>query len=165
MKTIYFIRHAKSSWDNMMLDDHDRTLNARGLRDAPDMAGRLAELGVVPDGILTSSAQRAQETAAFFADTLNVDEENTIVEEKLYHGWPDGIEKEVRRLPAHWNTVLLFGHNPGYTDLANRLQNDEYIANVPTCGISVAKTDITDWSEFTIRQARRVNFLFPKQES
>jgi len=62
MKTIYFIRHAKSSWDDPTLADHDRPLNPRGLRDAPRMAARLADLGVHPDGILTSTARSSPTT-------------------------------------------------------------------------------------------------------
>ncbi len=163
MKTIYFIRHAKSSWDDPHLRDHDRPLNPRGLRDGPRMANRLLRLDVVPDGVLTSSATRAQQTAAFFLEAFNLGDDATIVDPTLYHAWPDAIADSIRKLPEHWDTVLVFGHNPGYTELTNLLQNDLYIGNVPTCGISGAKAAIDQWSEFRLKDARRFVYLYPKQ--
>lgn len=163
MKTLYFIRHAKSSWDNPDLRDHDRPLNPRGLRDAPRMANRLLGMDVVPNGILTSSARRAQQTAQFFRDALNVSPENVIVAQELYHAWPDVISDHIKQLPDEWETVLVFGHNPGYTALTNQLDNDLYIGNVPTCGISGAKSNIEQWSDFVLSEARRFVYLYPKQ--
>ncbi|MEM6769831.1 MAG: histidine phosphatase family protein [Bacteroidota bacterium] len=163
MKTLFFIRHAKSSWDDPGLRDHDRPLNARGIRDAPRMANRLLGMDITPDGILTSSAKRAQQTAAYFRDALNVAPENVIVAQELYHAWPEVIAEHVRQLPDAWNTVLVFGHNPGYTALTNLLRNDLYIGNVPTCGISGAKATINSWSAFTFEDASRFAYLYPKQ--
>lgn len=164
MKTIYFIRHAKSSWDDPMLRDHDRPLNARGLRDAPRMAERLAELGIHPDGILTSSAQRARQTAEYFRVALKIANLQVRIREELYHAWPDTIAQQIRLLPDDWDTVLLFGHNPGYTDLANRLKNKQLIDNVPTCGIIGGKSKAKSWKEFNLRETERVAFLYPKEE-
>lgn len=163
MKTIYFIRHAKSSWSDHNLKDHDRPLNKRGLRDGPDMAQRLVKLGVQPDGVLTSSAKRARQTAAFFTAALNVPDTSVKVDEELYHAWPAAIVARIRLLPADWDTVLLFGHNPGYTDLANQLKNSQYIDNVPTCGITVATIALDDWVNFSLGEARRTGFMYPKQ--
>lgn len=163
MKTIYFIRHAKSSWDDPGLRDHDRPLNPRGMRDGPRMANRLLRLDVVPDGILTSSATRAQQTAAFFREAFKVADKHVIVDPTLYHAWPDAIVKSIKKLPDSWDTALVFGHNPGYTELTNLLQNDLYIGNVPTCGISGAKAPITEWKDFNLADARRFVYLYPKQ--
>lgn len=163
MKTVYFIRHAKSSWDDPSLRDHDRPLNSRGLRDAPRMAKRLLGLDVAPDGILTSSATRAQQTATFFQETLKVSPDDVIVDPTLYHAWPDAIAASVKQLPESWNTVLVFGHNPGHTELTNLLENDLYIGNVPTCGISGAKAPVTSWDTFSLSGARRFVYLYPKQ--
>lgn len=163
MKTVYFVRHAKSNWSDPSLSDHDRPLHKRGLRDAPKMAARLAGLGVRPDGILTSSAQRTRQTAAYFADALNVSRDDRLTDQALYHARPDGIERRVRQLPDGWGTVLLFGHNPGYTDLANQLAHDHFIDNVPTCGIVVAKAAVDDWADFRLAGARRTAFMYPKE--
>lgn len=163
MKTLYFIRHAKSSWDDTTLSDHDRPLNARGKRDAPRMANRLRGMDVVPDGILTSSAKRAKQTAKTFREALGVSKENVIVREELYHAWPDAIEAQVRQLPDSWQTVLVFGHNPGFTELANRLINHQFIGNVPTCGITAASIELKSWASFELAAATRVAYLYPKQ--
>ena len=163
MKTVYFIRHAKSSWDDATLSDHDRPLNARGKRDAPRMALRLLELDNKPDGILTSSAKRAKQTAKAFREAFGLSKEVFIVRKELYHAWPDMIEQQVRLLPNRWNTVLVFGHNPGFTEVANQLQHDAYIGNVPTCGITVATMDVESWGDFQLSAARRVAYLYPKQ--
>lgn len=161
MKIIYFIRHAKSSWDDPSLNDHDRPLNKRGKRDGPVMARRLLGLDVAPDGILSSSARRARQTAEYFKDVLSVD--NAIYLQELYHAWPPTIEAQVSKLPDEWETVLVFGHNPGYTDLANKLKNDLYIGNVPTCGIIGARSDVSEWKDFTLAGAERIAYLYPKQ--
>lgn len=163
MKTVYFVRHAKSSWDDITLDDHDRPLNKRGQRDAPAMARRLLGIDVSPDGLLSSTAVRARETAAAFAEVLAVGADDQRFESVLYHAWPPTIEQQIRTLPDHWDTILVFGHNPGYTDLANRLQNDAYIDNLPTCGIVGATTEIDSWADFSLADARRIAYLFPKQ--
>lgn len=161
MKTIYFVRHAKSSWDDHSLADHDRPLNDRGKRDAPVMARRLLGMDVVPDGLLSSSAKRTRQTAKYFKDVLSVD--NAIYLRRLYHADAATIAQNLRMLPPEWDTVLAFGHNPGYTELANRLAHDEYIDNVPTCGIVVARAPIDDWTDFRLAEARRVAFYYPKQ--
>lgn len=163
MKTIYFIRHAKSSWSHQDLDDHDRPLNSRGKRDAPVMAQRLVDLSVQPDGILTSTAKRARQTAKAFREAFGLGKDQVIAEEKLYHAWPDTIENEVKKLPKDWNTALVFGHNPGYTDLANLLRHDQFIGNIPTCGIVFARQAVKDWSDFKLQAARRIDFYYPKQ--
>lgn len=163
MKTIYFVRHAKSSWDDPMLADHDRPLNPRGRRDAPHMAARLADLGVRPDGILTSTARRARQTAEYFRDALGVPASRLRAAEELYHAWAETISAQVRKLPQDWDTVLLFGHNPGYTDLANRMDNQQIIDNVPTCGIVMGQATIDDWKDFNLDKTMRKAFLYPKQ--
>ena len=163
MKIIYFVRHAKSSWDDITLDDHDRPLNKRGRRDAPVMARRLLGIDVAPDGILSSTAVRAQQTAAVFAEILNVDASAQYYEEGLYHAMPTIIEQHIRNLSDQWNTLLVFGHNPGYTNLANRLQNNAYIGNLPTCGIVGAQAEINEWADFSLAAARRIAYLYPKQ--
>lgn len=162
MKTVYFIRHAKSSWDDPSLRDHDRPLNKRGKRDAPKMARRLVGFDVAPDGILSSTAKRTRQTLATFREAMGLPEDRVILREELYHAWPEEIVKQVRTLPAEWDTVLLFGHNPGYTELANLIPGPP-IDNVPTCGIVGVRTDVATWADFKLKQCRRICFMWPKQ--
>ena len=165
MKRIFFVRHGKSDWSDLRLSDHDRPLAARGKRDAPRMAARLAELGYPPDGILTSTAKRARATAKVFREVLGIPKSRVIREKGLYLAAPREIEEHLTlRLPPEWNTVLLFGHNPGYTDLANALKNEYAIENVPTCGIFGCVSDVKEWADWRIATARRTQFLYPKQD-
>lgn len=163
MKHIFFVRHAKSSWDNHNLADHDRPLNQRGKKDAPKMAMRLVGIGVAPDGILTSTAKRARATAKVFREACGLSKKQVIKDKRLYHAMPNGIEERIRALPEDWNTVLVFGHNPGYTDLANKLRHDSRIDNVPTCGIVGASSDIDSWEDFSLSEAKRTTFMYPKE--
>ncbi len=94
MKILYFIRHAKSSWDDVSLDDHDRPLNKRGQHDGPVMARRLLGINVAPDGLLSSTAKRARQTASYFKDVLSV--EDAIYLKKLYHAWTPALEAQIR---------------------------------------------------------------------
>ena len=163
MKEVYFVRHAKSSWSDPSLIDHDRPLNKRGKRDAPRMARRLVGLGVSPDGILTSTARRARRTARAFREAFGLGKDDVIQRGELYHAGPRQIERQIRTLPDSWKTVLVFGHNPGYTDVANLLDHDQTIDNVPTCGIVGARARIDSWEDFELSRAKRTTFMYPKQ--
>lgn len=147
----------------MNLKDHDRPLNARGKKDAPHMAARLAKEGVKIDGILTSSAKRTRQTAQAFAEAFGLGKARITKEKKLYHAGPKTIERCIQDLPDDWSTVLVFGHNPGYTEVANVLRNDAYIGNVPTCGIVASTSDAKHWSDWKMAQARRTAFHYPKE--
>ncbi|THH35569.1 SixA phosphatase family protein [Neolewinella litorea] len=164
MKQVYLVRHAKSSWADPNLKDHDRPLNSRGRRDAPAMAARLAKSGLKVDGILTSSAKRTRQTAKAFAEAFGLGKDQILKEKKLYHAGPRTIEKCVRNLPESWNTVLIFGHNPGYTEAANHLRHDDYIGNVPTCGIVGSELDVKSWSDWEMARAKRTAYYYPKQK-
>ena len=102
-------------------------------------------------------------SAANRPDVLAVPKDNRIYRRELYHAYPTRIEREIWTLPDEWNTVLLFGHNPGYTELANDLRGEGTIDNVPTCGIVGARARIDDWSDFLLAEADRICFLYPKQ--
>jgi len=162
MKQIFLIRHAKSSWEQPGLADHDRPLNERGKRDAPFMAQLLCSSGLRVDGMVSSTAKRARKTAREFARAYGHKKSFIQLEESLYHAYPVEITRLVRRLPEEWNTVLLFGHNPGFTDLSNLFLGD-YIDNVPTCGVVGASSEVNSWADWKPERARRHLFYYPKQ--
>lgn len=163
MKKIYFVRHAKSSWADMNLKDHDRPLNSRGESDAPRMAARLKKEGVKVDGILTSSAKRTIQTAKVFAEAFGLGKDQVQKEKKLYHAGPKTIQRCIQKLPDEWDTVLVFGHNPGFGEVANLLDNDDYIGKVPTCAIVGSKSSTKKWSKWELGDAKRTIFYYPKQ--
>ncbi len=162
MNTLYLIRHAKSSWDYPELRDVERPLNKRGRRDAPFMASLLKGKGVQPDLLVSSPATRAYSTAVYFAEALDYPAEAIRVVPTIYHGGEEDVLQYVRQLDDRYHTVLLFGHNPVLTALANRF-SQTYISNVPTCGIVRIDSPHTTWSNFSKTDARMVEFLYPKQ--
>ncbi len=160
-KRITLLRHAKSSWKDASLADRDRPLNRRGNKSAPDMGKRLAELGVRPSLLLTSPAKRARETARLIARELNYPLEFIQSESDLYLATPETILQVVARQDNGFNDVMLFGHNPGITELANRL-GDRNIDNVPTCGMVGIELDVKEWTEIVAADGKTVFFDYPK---
>jgi phosphohistidine phosphatase len=165
MKKLFLIRHAKSSWDNVEMDDFERPLNDRGEKDAPHMAKLLKHRDAVPDRMITSPANRALSTCRAFAKVLEFEKKKIISEPKLYHAGADTILKVLASLPEHKgdkeDVVLLFGHNPGITDFANQLLNIS-IDNIPTCGIVEATLDIHTWTEISFGCGKMDSFDYPK---
>ena len=128
------------------------------------MAARLVKAGVKADGIVTSSAKRTRQTSKAFAEALGLGKDRITKEKKLYHAGPKTIEKVVRDLPDKWDTVLIFGHNPGFTEVANAMQHDDYLGNVPTCGIVGCEADVKKWSKWKLSEAVRTDYYYPKQK-
>lgn len=163
-RRLSLVRHAKSSWDDARLADHDRPLNARGKRDAPEMGRRLAARGVHPSLLLTSTAKRARATAEIIAEALDYPPESLQAERDLYLASPATILRVVAFEGGDAQHVMVFGHNPGITDLASRLTG-MHIDNVPTAGIVTIDLDIDDWSQAEGARGTLVSFDYPKKAS
>lgn len=164
MKTLYIVRHAKSSWDDPALRDFDRPLNDRGKKDAPMMGKRLRKRGITPDILISSSAKRARSTAKRIAQALNIDEKQVRLSDNLYHAGPDMILSVIQQLPDTAHSVMLFGHNPGLTDFVNQYIH-VHIDNLPTCGIVAAKFSVQSWKDVGNAKGELIFFDFPKQSN
>lgn len=162
MKTLYYIRHAKSSWEDASLADLDRPLNKRGLRDAPFMATRLFAERVYPDLILASPSVRTLTTARSFAEKLDYDPDKIKIDPRIYEAYPKDIYLIIHEWSNDLNTVLLFGHNPTITEFIN-LHSKKYIPNVPTCGICKLELRSEYWKDFSASKAVLTDFKYPKQ--
>ena len=160
-KRLTLVRHAKSSWDDPSAADHDRKLNRRGERDAPMMGQRLFDRGARPSLMLTSTAKRARKTARLVAKQLGYPIEFIQGEAELYLASPDTIVDVVAQQDDGFNDVMLFGHNPGITELANRLTGSG-IDNVPTCGIVAIDASIDTWADLGPETSELAFFDFPK---
>ncbi len=158
MKNLILVRHAKSSWSNPRLRDHDRPLNKRGINDAPLMAKRFQDLKISVDLILSSTSTRALETAKVFAAHINQIE--IITEPKLYHCDQDDIEELLMTQDNQLNCLMIFAHNPCLTFMANDYSHYE-IDNVPTCGVCVLQSACDDWIGF-LEKAELFHFIYPK---
>ncbi|HEY0977081.1 MAG TPA: histidine phosphatase family protein [Flavobacteriales bacterium] len=132
MRTIYLVRHAKSSWADPGMADFDRPLNERGLRDAPVMAERFLERNEPVDLLVSSPAARALATARCFANVLGI--ERIVEVERIYEAHQKALRGVLEELPDEARHVMLFGHNPGFTVLAEELSG-ERIGDLPTCAI------------------------------
>jgi phosphohistidine phosphatase len=161
MKTLILVRHAKSSWDDPYQADHDRPLNERGERDAPRMGKRLKEKAIVPDLLISSTATRARETARKLANSMGIPEQRIQTEKNLYHADEEMILRLIRKLPDTTDCVMLFGHNPGFTDFSNAMTED-FIDNIPTCGVVQIMCPADTWSEVAFGGGKVVLFDYPK---
>ena len=159
MKSLYIIRHAKSSWEDSSQPDFERGLSERGKRDAPRMAKRLKEKEIHPDLMLSSPAKRALSTARRIAEVLNYPKKDIKTDQKLYHGDEDTILSVVHTIKDKYNTVFLFGHNPGLTDFVNTLVAEETnIDNIPTCGIVAFNLYAESWQDVSWASAKILFF-------
>ncbi|MDH5263174.1 MAG: histidine phosphatase family protein [Betaproteobacteria bacterium] len=161
MKTLVLVRHAKSSWSDPSLEDKDRPLNERGKRDAPAMGKRLADAGVKPDLILSSSARRARKTARILAKALGCDFEDIRLDDGLYAVGAEDLLAALRRLGDKPGCVMLVGHNPELTELAHGLSSR--IAAMPTCAVAVFEFDARSWPEAVRQAPASVTFYAPKE--
>jgi phosphohistidine phosphatase len=159
VKTIFFIRHAKSDW-SIECDDFGRALNKRGKKDAPFMANRLKKYNVKPDIIISSPAKRALDTANIIAKTLNA--ANLITKQELYDSDFAAYLNIIQNIDDKHKTVFIVGHNPIITDICENLSGI-YIANIPTCGIFCIEFDTDFFSQITTVCAKKLFFDFPKK--
>lgn len=161
MKRIIVVRHAKSSWKDHSLQDIERPLNGRGKRDAPKMAKLLFDLGIEPQAFLISPARRTRDTSKQFISQYKHLNPELIIDNGLYHGVPSNYLEALYGLNNSMNCVIMFGHNPGITDIANRCEGPN-IDNVPTCGILVIDMNIEDWIDSDWDKSNLKNFYYPK---
>ena len=163
MKSLYLIRHAKSSWDYHNLSDVDRPLKGRGIRDAHLISTHVAKHLTHPDGIYSSHATRALHTAMIFTRNLGKDFQNLNPDERLYLASVQDLMTYCQTLPEDQNCVMLFGHNPTITEFVNRCIQQR-IDNVPTTGMVYLKFDVERWSDLGW-DAELVLFDYPKNHN
>ena len=161
MRSLFLIRHAKSSWDDTALPDKDRPLNDRGKRDAPKMGKRLARRDVKPDLILSSPVMRALRTAEIIAKKLDYKLKDVVVDDRLYAGEADDLLNVIHELGDKLKRVMLVGHNPELTELAHRLSSE--ITHMPTCAIAEFTFDAKSWSNIGKAKPARVALDYPKK--
>lgn len=165
MKTLYIIRHAKSSWEDTELSDFERPLNERGKRDAPRMGKRLKEKDFVPDLILSSPAKRAFSTAKRIAKILEYDKSKIKTDRLLYHADDEMLLSVIQHIKDKSDTVMIVGHNPGLTDFVNSFMEEGMdIDNVPTCGIVAFEIPVDSWKELKWGIGKFLFFDYPKSK-
>ncbi len=161
MLRLLLLRHAKSQWGSPDLADADRPLNERGERDAPEMGRRLAAAGLVPARVLCSPAVRAETTARLVLAQMAPAQPELVLEKGIYDASPARLLDILTAQPDAVTPLMLVGHNPGLTELANRLGRDLHIDNIPTCGVVCLDFEIESWRQLTPYLGRLVLFDRP----
>jgi phosphohistidine phosphatase len=162
MKTLYLIRHAKSSWDDPFQDDFERPLNKRGKKDAPCMGKRLKEMKIRPGLLLSSPAERALSTCMLIAEKIGYALSNIHTDQRLYHAGEEQLLSVVQGFNDANNEIVIFGHNPGLTDFANRLSSELVTDNIPTCGIVALRFPVKSWKNVRWEKGKVLFFDFPR---
>ena len=159
---LHLLRHAKSSWDDHGLADHDRPLAPRGRHAAARIGRHLREAGVAPALILCSSARRAQETLALLELAAPVD-----IERELYGASTRELLERMRRVPAELPSLLVIGHNPELESLALELAAEgplrtQLYAKFPTGALATLEFD-GRWSTLGFGAATLAAFVRPRE--
>lgn len=158
------MRHAKSSWKDSDASDFDRTLNRRGLQDAPRMAQFISAQGSVPDLIASSSATRAKLTAELFVENCEgVEPSQLEIVDDFYHAPPSVYFEYLSRIGGDdVSTAMVIGHNPGLAEMVYRLSRCH--ETMPTAAIAHFQFDIKKWGEIDLSaDAKLVNVWRPKE--
>ena len=168
MRTLIFLRHAKSSWALPGVDDFDRPLNDRGNNAAPKMANWLTSEGIKPDVIVCSSAKRTRETLAHIEPMFS-QEIAAIMEPNLYLASSDQLFESAAALDDTFETAMLLGHNPGLHDAAlsaltaaSRRESGEMRSRFPTCACAIISLPINSWSEINTDIGELDAYMTPK---
>jgi phosphohistidine phosphatase len=162
-KTLYLVRHAKSSWVNPSYTDFDRPLNDRGQRDAPVMGRRLKEKGQRPEIIICSPARRAVETLDLLNAELGVPADSIFMQKRIYEASTETLLNIIQSLEDSNDSAMVVGHNPSMTWLASQLANT-HIQNLPTCSIVTIQLDSNHWKEAGICPGELLDHDYPKRE-
>ena len=159
MKTLFILRHGKSSWEHIGLSDFERPLLKNGIERTEKVGEFLVSNGIHIQRILSSPATRAKQTAEVIAQFLKTTIE---IDNKLYPGDIDDLLSVIYSQPDHCNSLMLVAHNPGLTSLVNELMNPRYDW-LSTSGLVVGKFDISQWNEINITRLVDLNIVAPKE--
>jgi phosphohistidine phosphatase len=157
-------RHAKSSWDYDTTEDFDRPLKESGIRNAYLIAETLKKKNISFDAIYSSPANRALHTAIIFTRVLKIPFHTIKIEEQLYSESDSEIMQFLKNLPESHSKVMVVGHNPTFTDLANRFLKQR-ISNLPTAGAVLLELNCDSWNQIGPVAVVKDNLFFPKKIS
>ncbi|MCK5110576.1 MAG: histidine phosphatase family protein [Arcobacteraceae bacterium] len=162
MKTLYIIRHAKSSWKDLTLNDFDRPLNKRGKLNAPLMGDILKDKNIVPNMIISSPAKRAKTTAKIIADKINFSK-SIIFDKNIYEASIHNLHRIITKVDDENNILFLFGHNPSLNMLVESFV--DFDENIPTCGVVEIEFNCDKWMDISQKNAKLISFDYPKRHN
>jgi phosphohistidine phosphatase len=165
MKSLYLLRHGKSSWVEHGLSDRDRPLAKRGLHDAPMMGERFHSRGEHLDRVISSPAVRAHTTAQLFCEACEFPVQDIETDSDLYFLGSGSIEDVILGQDDQLQALMLVFHNPDITFFANSLDDGFRIDNVPTSGLVRLNCDISQWGDWSRAKTVFEYFDYPKNLS
>ena len=161
-KTLYLVRHGQAEDRAPMFRDFERELTSQGIMDSARMGKYLAQQGLQPDRLVTSSAARAYQTAKVMAEQLHLDLDAIVCVDKLYDGGPQAYLEAVNTTPETCNVLMLFGHNPDITYFGEYLTRSE-VGSMEKGAVAIYEFEGLNWAEISGKTAQLLGYLSPKQ--
>ena len=159
-KKLIIVRHSKSSWKDLSLDDFNRPLNKRGKEDGPIISNYLSKKTNFIDFLHSSSSVRTFETSKFFTERIKFGKVK--YDDSLYHSSSGSILNLIKNYSNEYSSVMLIAHNPGLTYLINQLTNIS-LDNLPTTGLAEIHFSCNKWNEISSKNSNLIDLKFPKQ--
>lgn len=161
MKTLFVLRHAKSSWDNPSLSDFERPLNSRGLDAARFIGALIYERRLQPDVLVSSPAKRAKQTAVLVKELAEISRAIKF-DERIYEASPHALFNLIREFDDKFDSVLLVGHNPGFENLVRLLTGEG--VSMPTAALAKINLQTEKWAELETAVNTLEFLIRPKDE-
>lgn len=158
MKTLYLVRHAKSSWKHDV-DDHERPLKQRGENDATLVAEKAKKKITPPQMIISSDAVRALSTAKYFKNALGIEDADFKSNSELYDFSGQNVMRCIKSLDDELDSVMIVGHNHAFTSIVNMIGN-KYIENIPSSGFVMIEFDENKWGDISTGRTKKT--IFPR---
>lgn len=169
MLRLLLFRHAKSSWDERDLADHERPLSPRGVNAAPKMGRFMVDSGYVPDLIVCSTAVRTRQTLALAFEESDIEGTKIEFDRAIYEVGPNRILARIRQVNDEVATLMIIGHNPGMQTVALGLTGSgdtavrqQLARKFPTAGLAVIDFEAKVWRDIEARSGHLVVFTAPK---
>jgi phosphohistidine phosphatase len=161
MKTLFVLRHAKSSWDNPDWADFERPLNSSGLDAARFIGTLIYDRELEPQTIISSPAKRAKQTAVLVKELAEISK-SVIFDERIYEASPLTLFNLIREFDEKWESVLIVGHNPGFENLVRLLTGET--VQMPTAALAKISLHIEKWSDLGTNSNNLEFLIRPKEE-
>ena len=170
MLNLLLMRHAKSSWENLSLDDFERPLNKRGTKAASAIGEHLDAAGLAPTLVLCSPAVRTRATLALVLRELDTTAPQVVFDETLYLADAETLLARIRETESRHRTILVLAHNPGLHALALELAGNgrrellaELAQQFPTAALAHLTFRAADWSTILPATGELADFVLPRK--
>lgn len=163
-KVLYIVRHAKSNWDYENIADVDRPLKSKGIKSAYETARNIKLKSNLPEIIISSPANRALHTALIFVRVFGLSAGQIRIDEGFYESSVSYCLEKIRETDGAITTLMIFGHNPDFTDLTNQFLN-EAVSNLPTAGTVRLEFSADSWKDVDRSNLVKHTLTFPVKEN